>query len=156
MSSLYFYNQFNSTLTKIVGDYFWFNSSPTTSSEYRWGLGCVFGHSRWSSLVASKSLIVHSWRPKFRQDRAQGIPEDCQCILESLLPKRKSKVFWNPSQSTTEFQKFWRRFYRLSINHWRQVIRKQSLYSKREINQSHLYKVKTQGSKSVSQLHCKG
>jgi len=37
--------------------------------------------------------------------------------LESLLPNGKSKVSWNPSQSTAEFRKFWREFYRLSKNH---------------------------------------
>jgi len=52
------------------------------------------------------SLTVHSWRPKFRQDRAQDISEDCQSSIESLLPTERSKVFRNLSQSTTEFQNF--------------------------------------------------
>ena len=55
-----FHIQFNSTLAK-ADDYFsWFNSTPTTSSEHRGGLDCVSRHSRRSSLVASKSLTVHS------------------------------------------------------------------------------------------------
>ena len=61
--SLYFYNQFNSTLKK-ADDYFsWFNSTPTISSEHWGGLDCVSRHSQRSFLVASKSLIVHSRRP---------------------------------------------------------------------------------------------
>ena len=75
--SLYFSSQFNSTLAKIVDDFSRFNSTPTTSSEYQWGLDCVPRHSRWSSLVASKSLTVHSRRLGSRQDEAQGISEDC-------------------------------------------------------------------------------
>ena len=117
--SLYFYNQFNSTLAKTIDNLPWFNSIPTTSSEYWWGLDCVSGHSRWSSLMTSKSLTVHSWRSKSRQDRAQGISKDCQFDLESLLLKGKSKVFQTPSQSTMEFWKPWRGFCRLSKNHWR-------------------------------------
>ena len=54
--SLYFCNQLNSTLAKI-DDYFpRFNSTWTTSSEHQGGLDCVFRHSRWSSLVASKEF----------------------------------------------------------------------------------------------------
>ena len=64
--------------------------------------------------MTSKSLIVHSRRPKFRQDRAQGISGDYQRSLEGLLPKEKSKVFQNPFQSTAEFRKLWRGFCKLS------------------------------------------
>ena len=103
MFSLYFCNQFNNTLAKAVGNFHWFNSTPTTSSKYQWGLDYVSGHSWWSSLVASKNLTVHSRRPKSKQDRAQGISEDGQSSLKSLLLKRKSespKYFeTRPSQS---------------------------------------------------------
>jgi len=121
MFSLYFCNQFNSTLTKIIGDFSRFNSILTASSEYRLGLDCISRHSWQSSLVALKSLTVYSWSLKSRQDQAQGISEDYQSSLKSSLPKVKSKVFWNPSQSTVEFWKLWRGFYRLSKNYWRQV-----------------------------------
>jgi len=119
--SLCFCNQFNSIWTKAVDDFSRFNSTPITSSEHRWGLDCVSKHSRRLSLVASKSLTVHSRSPKSRQDQAQGISEDYQSSLESLLPKETSKVFRNPSQSTAEFWKLWGGFYKLSKNHWRQI-----------------------------------
>jgi len=48
----------------------------------------------------------------------------------------ESKVFRNPSQSTTEYRKLWRGFCRLSKNQWRQVIRKQSSNSRRRANLS--------------------
>ena len=60
-----------------------------------------------------------------------------------MLLRKKFKVFWNSSQSTTQFRKLWRRFCRLSKNHWRQVIREQSLYSRREANHNHLCNAKT-------------
>jgi len=43
-------------------------------------------------------------------------------VLKACCQK-KSKVFWNPSQSTAEFQKLWRGFCRLFKNHWRQVVK---------------------------------
>jgi len=69
-----------------------------------------------------KEFNSYSRRPKSRQDQAQGISEDYQSSLESLLPKGKSKVFRNPSQSAAEFRKLWRRFCRLSKNHWRRQV----------------------------------
>ena len=92
MFSLCFCNQFNSTLAKAVDDFSRFNCTPKTSSEHRWGPDCVSKHSWWSSLVASKSLTVHSWSLKSRQDRAPCISKDCQSCLESLLPKVKFSV----------------------------------------------------------------
>ena len=90
---------FTSTISSTVH----WDSTPTTSSEHWGGLDCVSRHSRWSFLVASKSLSVHSRRPRSRRDQAQGISINYQSSLKSLLPKEKSKVFQNPSQSTVEF-----------------------------------------------------
>jgi len=108
----------NSTLTKAVGDFLRFNSTPTTSSEYRLGLDCISEYLRRSSLVDSKNLTVHSQRPKSRQGRTERISEGCQFSLERLLPKGKSKVFRKPFQPIAEFWKLWRGFYWLSKNHW--------------------------------------
>jgi len=47
-------------------------------------------------------------------------------------------------------------FCRMFKNHWGQVIRKQSLYSRHEANHSHSCSTKTQGSKPASQFHYNG
>ena len=44
--------------------------------------------------------------------------------------------------------------YRLSKNHWRQVIKKQSPNSRRKANYRHQRSTKTQGLKVASQYHC--
>jgi len=74
--SVYFYNQFNSTLAQADDYSSQFNSTATTSSEHRGDPDCVSRHSQRSFLVASKSLTVHSRRPKSRQNQAQDISED--------------------------------------------------------------------------------
>jgi len=124
------------------------------NSEHRGGLHRVSRNSQWSFLIALKSLIVHSRRSKFRQDRAQGIPEDCQSNHERLLPGEKSKIFQNPSQSTAEFLKLCRRLCILSKNHWGQVILEQSLYFIREANPISSCNAKTLSLKPASQHHC--
>ena len=91
--SLYFYNQFNNILAKAVGNFSRFNSIPTTNSEYRWGLDCVSRHPRWSSLVASKSLTVHSWRSKPNKIKLKVSQKTGSPVLRACCKQKVSKYF---------------------------------------------------------------
>jgi len=55
---------------------------------------------------STKSLTVHSRRPKFRQDQAQGILEDCQSSLESLCQKESLKYFETRPSQPRSFENF--------------------------------------------------
>jgi len=112
------------------------------------------------------TMIISGWFKEFNSTltktkiQTRAISRYLRRLLvqswEYCCQKRKSKVFQNPSQSTAEFWKLWRGFCKLSKNHWGQVIRKQSLYSRRKANHSHSHNTTMQGSKPTSQHHCNG
>jgi len=97
--SLHFCNQFNSTLAQADDCLPWFNSTPTTSSEHRGGLDCVFRHSPRSFLAASNGFTVYSQRSHSRHDQAQSISNNCQSNHEKYEFNQSPKYFEiRPSQ----------------------------------------------------------